>query len=704
MFDGGVVMLLELNRRGVLKGLVTASALALVPFVSVSREAEAANPMAIAAVKEALRGNFSDAGAFAERSGDQAAIKLVELLYLKDHGKDVGFQRVRDFQAAAPKWPLSETLKKRAEQALLQNPEAPQSVISYFDDNEAMTAEGHAALARAYYQLGQNDKAKAALRRAWMKTDMEADVEKRIASEFGSQLTPGDHKARLGRLIYSQQPAAAVRHAKRLGADQQKVAQVAQLLLRGAGGAEGSYSALPGSLRNELPLRYALARLYRKQEKFGKARSILLAAPSTAAELGDPSAWYDERRIIARRSIGPYNKDTWKAAYQIASRHGITSGEDLPDAEFLAGWIALRYGGNTDAAQQHFSRLSEAATSRTDKARANYWLGRTYVAAGDKGTATKYFKSAAQHSTIYYGQLAREYVGLGGVPEEIAGEGSSAAARSRVDNDEVIRALRLMHQASGKANLHMFLYSIASRFKSVDEMNAAANIVHGMGGTFMALKLAKAAGQFKVDIDSWAYPVRGLPNWAQIGKPVEKALVFGLSRQESEFNPDAGSRVGAQGLMQLMPGTAKLVARQYRVPYAQAKLKGDPAYNVKLGAAHLADLVSKYNGSYVLTLVAYNAGPRRAKEWVEQFGDLRSGQVDPVDWVENIPFQETRQYVQKVLQNVHIYRSRLAPKTVRPMTADLKRGTPSDVNVASISAPEEKECGSALTSFLTGCD
>jgi soluble lytic murein transglycosylase len=694
----------ELNRRGVLKGLFAASAVALLPFVVMTSEAEAANPMAIAAVKEALRGNFTDAGAFAERSGDGAAVKLVELLYLKDHGKDVGFQRIRDFQAAAPKWPLSETLKKRAEQSLFQTPESPETVTAYFDKNETLTAEGHAAHARALYQLGRNDEAKTELRRGWMKTDMEADVEKRIASDFGGQLTASDHKARLGRLIYGQQPAAAVRHAKRLGADQQKVAQVAQLLLRGAGGAEGTYSNLSSSLRNELPLRYALARLYRKQEKFGKARSILLAAPGTAVELGDPSAWFDERRIIARRSIGPYNKDTWGAAYQIASKHGIASGEDLPDAEFLAGWIALRYGRNTDAALKHFNRLIEAATTRTDKARGNYWLGRTYLAAGDKGTASKYFKSAAQHSTIYYGQLAREYVGLGGIPEEIQGEGASAGARSRVENDEVIRAMQIMYKASGKANLHMFLYSIASRFKTVDEMNAAANIVHDIGGTYLALKLAKASGQFKIDIDSWAYPVRGLPNWAQIGKPVEKALVFGLSRQESEFNPDAGSKVGAQGLMQLMPGTARLVARQYRVPYAQSKLKGDPAYNVKLGAAHLADLVSNYNGSYVLTLVAYNAGPRRAREWVEQFGDLRSGQVDPVDWVENIPFQETRQYVQKVLQNVHIYRSRLAPKTVRPMTADLKRGTPSDVNVASISAAEEKDCGSVLTSFLSGCD
>jgi soluble lytic murein transglycosylase len=695
-----------LNRRRVLAGLFVSTAVALTPLLGLTAPAGAANAMAVAAVKEALRGNFNDAGAFAARSEDSAAIKLVELLYLRDHGKDVGFQRIRDFQAAAPKWPLAETLKKRAEQNLLQSALAPEVVVTYFEKNAAITAEGNAAHARALYQLGQNDAAKLALRRAWMVSDMDANVEKQIASEFGGQLTAADHKMRLARLIYAQQSAAAVRHAKRLGADQQKVAQVAQLLLRGAGGAEGAYANLPAALRNELPLRYALARLYRKQEKFGKARNILLNAPGTAAELIDPSAWFDERRIIARRSIGPYNRDTWKAAYQIAARHGIVSGDDLPDAEFLAGWIALRYLKDTDRATKHFTRLEEISSTRTDLARAGYWLGRTAAAANDKSTATKYFKAAAKHSTIYYGQLAREQIGLGMVPEEINSGDASAAAKARIEQDEVIRALRLMYAASGKANLHMFMYSIASRFKSTDDMNAAASIVHGMGGTYHALKLAKVAGQFKVDIDSWAYPLRGLPDWKQVGKPVEKALVFGLSRQESEFNPDAGSRVGAQGLMQLMPGTARLVARQYRLPYAVSKLKSDPAYNVKLGAAHLADLVDDFNGSYVLTLVAYNAGPRRAKEWTAQFGDLRSGQVDPVDWVENIPFQETRQYVQKVLQNVHIYRSRLAPKTVRPMTADLKRGTPSDVNVASISAPEPaaNECGSALTSFLSGCE
>jgi soluble lytic murein transglycosylase len=697
-------MLLELNRRGFLRGVFAASALSLAPFAMVPQQAEAVNAMGVAAVKEALRGNFTDAGAFAERSGDQAAIKLVELIFLRDQGGRVGFQRIRDFQAAAPKWPLSDTLKKRAEQNLFLNTEPPETVITYFDGTDALSAEGHAAHARALYQVGRNDEAKRALRRAWMMTNIEGDTEKRIASEFATHLSGSDHKARLGRLIYAQQPGAAIRHSKRMGSDQQKVAQVAQILLRGGAGAEKAYLNLPSALRNELPLRYALARLYRKQEKFSKARSILLNVPATAAALIDPSAWFDERRIIARRSIGPYNKDTWKAAYQIASRHGITSGDDFADAEFLAGWIALRYAKDTDAAFRHFTKLFEGATTRTDKARAGYWLGRTYLAVGDKSAAKTQFKSAARHSTIYYGQLAREQIGLGQVPEEINSGEASGAAKARVEQDEVVRALRLMHAASGKASIHMFLYAIASRLKTVDEMNAAAAVVHSLGGTYHALKLAKVAGQFKIDIDSWAYPLRGLPDWKQVGKPVEKALVFGLSRQESEFNATAGSSVGAQGLMQIMPATAKLIARQHRLPYRAGMLTSDPALNVKMGAAHLGDLIAKYNGSYVLTLVAYNAGPRRSKEWIEQFGDLRSGQVDAVDWVENIPFQETRQYVQKVMQNLHIYRSRLAPKTVRPMSEDLRRGTPSDVNVASISAPKEDDCASALTSFLGGCE
>jgi soluble lytic murein transglycosylase len=254
-----------------------------------------------------------------------------------------------------------------------------------------------------------------------------------------------------------------------------------------------------------------------------------------------------------------------------------------------------------------------------------------------------------------------------------------------------------------KDKLNIFLWSLANRFNTTDEMNAAATIVQNLAGTSWSLRLAKAASQRGIDIDSWSYPVMALPRWAQIGKPIERSLVFALSRQESEFDPNAGSSVGAQGLMQLMPATARLVARQYRVPFAQGRLH-EPSYNVQLGAAHLADLVDNFSGSYILTLVAYNAGPRRAREWVEANGDPRGGQVDPIDWVECIPFDETRQYVQKVMQNVHVYRSRLAPDTVRPMTADLKRGTPADINVASTEQVVKSCKMSSIGSMISGCN
>ena len=262
-----------------------------------------------------------------------------------------------------------------------------------------------------------------------------------------------------------------------------------------------------------------------------------------------------------------------------------------------------------------------------------------------------------------------------------------------------------MVQAKGQSSLNMFVWSLASRFDSVDDMNAVASILKERGGTTMALRLAKAASQRNIDIDHWAYPTKALPNWKQMGKTVEASLVYGLSRQESEFDPKAGSKVGAQGLMQIMPGTAKLITKQYRMAYEPAKLMGDPAYNVKLGAAHLGDLIDEYNGSYVLTLVAYNAGPRRVREWVEEYGDPRGGKVDPIDWVESIPFQETRQYVQKVLQNTQVYRARLAPSTVRPLTADLRRGGPAAISVARNDGKAADSCfGGSIGALIASCE
>ena len=677
--------------------LVSIGALAAVQAVAATK----APSLAVQAAKHALAGNYSAAGAAARRSEDEAAIKLIELLYLRDNPREASYARIMDFLDAAPKWPMADALKKRAERALYTNRESSKVIFAHFENRQPLTPEGALALARAKFAGGDSAGAAKLVRSVWGNAELDPALEGPVASEFKGLLRPEDHQRRMWRLVYAQETNAAIRMSKRLSGGYQNAAKVAQALLRGAGGADKQYSKLPAAMREQLGMKYALVVFHRKRASYSKARAILVGIP---ADTGDAAAWWVERRIVARRSIGINRGESFKTAYQISRAHGMSSGEGALEGEFLAGWIALRHLKQPEKALGHFEKLTSLAGTETEKARAKYWMGRTLAALDRDSEAKSAYRDAAQYSTVYYGQLAREKIGLGKVPEKVASGKASAEAQAKVGKDEVVRAFKMVAGAGGKSHLHMFLWAFANRFDTADEMNAVADMVWSEGGATMAVKLAKAAAPRNIDIDSWSYPVNALPGWKQIGRPVEKALVFGLSRQESEFNPTVGSIAGAQGLMQIMPSTAKLIAKRHKLSYKKGSLTADPSYNVKLGAAHLGDLLEDFSGSYVLTLVAYNAGPRRSVEWVAEYGDLRRG-VDPVDWVESIPFQETRQYVQKVLQNVHMYRSRLAPDTVRPLTADLARGSVKKIEVAdNTSVVQPASCdGVTIADLISAC-
>lgn len=700
------VMIIKRLKLVLVCGLLVVPTVLAQPILTTPVQAAQDDSLAVQATKFAISGDFQTAGQLAQRSGDAAAIKLIELLYLKDKGEKAGYARIMDFLERAPKWPLAETMLKNAEHSLFISPQPAQLVLDHFATRKPMTSEGKFALARAKFQAGDDKGGRALLRQTWLLTDFENTVEQQVMREFDSKLSIDNHKARMWRLVFAQSPNAAIRTAKRIGGAYPQAADAARFLLGGAAGAEKKLAALPASLRDSAAMKYAAARYYRRLEKFGKARTILAGISTDASASGDAEALWTERRIIARRSVGPRLKSHWNAAYTIAKNHGLQSGASAVEAEFLAGWIALRYKGDAALALQHFNKLQGIAPTRTEKSRAAYWIGRAYMAQRNSGAARKAFESAAANSTVYYGQLAREHIGLGKEAETITAPKVSDGGLARVGGDEVVRAFRLVQRSGDKNTLNLFLWALSSRFTSASDMNAVASIVNDAGGLNMSLRFAKAASQRGVDIDSWSYPLRGLPGWKPIGKAIERPLVFALSRQESEFNAKAGSTAGAQGLMQLMPGTARLIAKQYGMAFAVSKLTSDPEYNVRLGAAHLADLVADYRGSYILTLVAYNAGPRRVQEWIADYGDPRSAEVDPIDWVESIPFQETRQYVQKVLQNVHIYRSRLAPETVRPMSADLRRGGAAGATVASIEpASADEPCkAKAIADLITRCD
>ena len=679
----------DVSRRKLLTSMGWLAALAASP-VSMSAQAVALAPAsspAVDAVRFALAGNYNAAIPLATQSGDTAAIKLVEMLYLKDKPAEAGYARISNFLTVAPGWPLRETLRRRVEQALYETTEPTQTILSYFADRPPTTAHGALAMARASYATGDNASANKWLKQGWLDPDMPATLESSAANEFSKYLTTELHKARLWQLIFAQAGARAEEHAARfLSGDYRNAAKAARGLIGYDGSAPHAYGQLAPALRGEMAMLYVLARYYRWNENYDKVRNIFASVPANPEAMGNADAWFEERRIIVRRSVGPLQSANYRAAYIIAKNHGLASGDGMSECEFLAGWVALRYLNDASAALPHFRKLQSLAVTGTDLARAFYWIGRAQAALGDKAAARAAYAVSAKHTSVYYGQLAREEIGRGSMPEEIASIGVSTAAKNEIQNDELLRAMGLMAQAGGKNKINIFLMPLAERYNDLGHLNALASEIAQLGGTAWAVRFAKATSLRGYDLDAWSYPVLGLPNWNQVGKGVEKPLVFALSRQESEFDPDAGSSVGAQGLMQLMPSTARLVAKQVGIVYSAGRLK-EPAYNVQLGSAFLANMVDKFSGSYVLTLIAYNAGPRRSNEWVSYFGDPRGGRVDPIDFVECIPFNETRQYVQKVLQNLHIYRSRLEPSSVRPMSADLKRGQPDDVATASTVRP-----------------
>jgi soluble lytic murein transglycosylase len=638
------------------------------------------------AVELAFKGDFIRAAGLARRSGDGAAKKLVELLYLRDRPNEAGYRRIMAFLDTAPNWPLTEGLLKRAERALYVNREPAGLVLRHFTKRQPTTEQGSLAYARALLAVGDKKTALKYVKNAYYNPDIPSELEKQIVTEFAALLSIEDDRKRMWRLVYAHESNAAIRASKQLSEEYQKAAIVAQQLLRLGAAADKQYETLPSAMREEPGIKYALTWYYRKKADYPKARAILASVPGNANFMGDPEAWWIERRIVARHSLGKGHRDATQVGYKIASSHGLSTGEKAAEGEFLAGWIALRYLNHPAAGLRHFKRLGDLAETATEKARAGYWTGRALDALGQPGRAKAFYRDASKYSTVYYGQLAREKVGLNPIAEASAIGIASAPARTVIEKDEVVRAFRMVADLGHKNELPMFFEAFANRFKSVDEMNAVASLVWMEGGSYLTVRLAKTAAAKHVYIDAWNYPDRALPEWKEIGKPVERSLIYALARQESEFNPTAGSKVGAQGFMQIMPDTGKLVTKQYGLEYQDGILTNDPSFNVMLGAAHLGDLISNHRGCYVLALVSYNAGPRRSREWIAEYGDLRTGETDPVDWIESIPYPETRQYVQKVLQNLHVYRSRLSFTTVRPMTADLARG--STLGKLSVAASE----------------
>lgn len=552
---------------------------------------------------------------------------------------------------ALPGWPGLATLRRNSERAMARENPAPQIVVRAFAGSQPQTVEGAVLLARSQLALGDAKAARAAISPYWRSEKLEAKQEAAIIKEFGTLLSTADHRFRMEKMLYADRIASAQRVADLAGA--KPLADAWAAVIKGDKKAQALLDAVPASQRSAGYF-FAQSRLLRRNDKFVDAAAAMLKAPKERAALVDPDAWWIERRALSRELV---DHGDIKTAYKIAAAHAAESPTNAADAEFHAGWYALRGLNDAKTAARHFARIAEIAATPLSLSRAYYWLGRA-AESGAPGNANDYFARAATYGTTFYGQLAAERIGRKAL--NVAYPSPSEAERKTFSEREAVSAITRLEGAGYARYAEMLYRDLAGQLNSPGELALLAAMAEKQGNHYLALRVGKIAAQRGLDVGALSHPIGVIPATANI-EGSGKALAYAIARQESEFNVAAVSGVGARGLLQLMPGTAKEVAKKAGMAYSADRLTSDAGYNATLGAAFLGEQLGRFNGSYILTFAGYNAGPTRATQWIQRYGDPRGKDIDTVvDWIERIPFAETRSYVQRVMENYQVYKMRLS--------------------------------------------
>jgi soluble lytic murein transglycosylase len=541
-------------------------------------------------------------------------------------------------------------------------------VWSWFENESPVSAKGRFSLARVMIARGDRANAERLVREAWRNDPMSEDTETTALDLFGALLTAGDHKARMDTLLYgTEQEAAGLRAAKRLGAGHVALAKARIASNRKASNSKALLEAVPRELHGDAGYLFARIQLLRREEKFTEAAQLMMSAPKDSARLYNVDEWWIERRLLSRKMI---DVGEHRTAYLIA-RDAALPARDIykTEQEFTAGWIALRFLNDPATAAQHFARIGVGSVNPTALARAGYWQGRAAEAAGRAQEARAAYTRAADQSTSYYGQLARAKLGL----PQIELNGAPTGRSRGIERLEIVRAVQLLYELDER-EIAIPIFGDLGENGDPDALVGLGELTSRYSDARGMLLLGKAALNRGLPFDFYAYPVNGIPPFKQFGPEIEQSIVYAIARQESAFNPAVVSPAQAYGLMQVTPDAGRYVCKRAGVGFDLSRMKTDPVYNAALGAAELGGLLEDYRGSYIMTFAAYNAGRGSVKKWVDRYGDPRDPKVDAVDWVEQIPFSETRNYVQRIMENLQVYRARFGGGTRLQIEADLRRG------------------------------
>jgi soluble lytic murein transglycosylase len=612
------------------------------------------------AVEAFRKGDVEKGDPLRERLADPAALALVDWLAIRS-GASLGFDRIHAFQQANPDWPVTSQIRRRAEETLLASRKPAAFVRAFFASQPPATGPGRLALALALKADGAAKDANELIRQTWRADAFSQETEARILELFPDVVTQEDHRFRMERLLFKESWVSAQRAAARAGSDYVLLAKARMAADRGGSAAEKALDAVPQRLRAESSYRFSRALYLRRKDQPLDAAAAMAGVSRDPAALVDGDGWWLERRSLVRKLL---DEREYSAAYQVASQHGAESNAQRIEAEFHAGWIALRFLGDPASAERHFGTAGEIAETPISVSRAAYWQGRAAEAAGSVEFARRHYERAAEYPVAYYGQLARRKLGL--APVETRAPDVTGESRTVFPSLRPVQAIQLLH-AIGAEDVALGLYAdLAQKLADASQLDALGALAAHNNSARAALVVGKTALQRGLPLDRHAYPDFGVPSVASGDERVDPAMVYAITRQESAFNPAAKSHAGARGLMQLMPATAKRTALRFGLGFDVERLTQDPSYNARLGALHLGELMEDWRGSHILAFASYNAGGGNVAKWIKSYGDPRSPHVDAIDWIERIPFYETRNYVQRVLENLHVYRHRLTPAQEEP--------------------------------------
>lgn len=608
-------------------------------------------------------GETEDATEAAKAIADPAGQKLAEWFILRHSETQASFARFASFLVNNPTWPSITLMRRRAEARLWQEKADNATIRTFFADKGPLTAKGRFALARQLLADGDRLAASREVKAAWRSEELGEATEELAYEEFKGLLAREDHIARMDKRIGAKEIPAAMRAAKRLGDDYVAIVKACSAVKGDADKALSKLNDVPEDARADLG--YVLCRVkwaLKKEKIIEAAKLVIAAAPETMAQQ-DTDEWWRDRRTLARKLL---DMGEFQMAFDVV-KGAATPALDAYKADyaFMPGWIALRYLNDPRTAQKYFADIDKGLSNPITLARASYWRARAAEAAGDTRAARAFYEASAKYPTAYYGQLSRAKIGVGTASLRMPQPDTIAAASS----DERVRAAEMLYAVGEKDMVTAFAQDLGEECHDEAVMAALGELTYAREDAVAMLQLGQRALGRGFAMEHYAFPTVGIPPHKQHEPAIEHGMIYAVARTESAFDQRDRSAADAVGLMQVTPEAGKDTAKRFGVSYDWNRMKNDPVYNTQMGAAELSALFSEYKGSLILTFAGYNAGRGRVRDWIKLRGDPRDPNVDAVDWVERIPFSETRNYVQRVIENLGVYRLRFGTGTSAPAAA-----------------------------------